>query len=158
MRLAALLATTLADENRRRDEDCDVHNHIDPSEPRVERYVKREKSANSHADRGDARADHNGRARATLAVPAALVAGGLGHCVAVLAARVLKVGWWRCPRVAIDKGAAQPVQYNRQGICWHSTPQGRPEHAPKAGNAANQLASGCKTLAQDKKGRAPVFK
>jgi len=59
---------------------------------------------------------------------------------------------------AIDKGAAQPVQYNRQGICWHSTPQGRPEHAPKAGNAANQLASGCKTLAQDKKGRAPVFK
>ena len=111
MRLAALLATTLADEDRRRDEYRDVHNHIDPSEPRVERYVKREKSANSHADRGDARADHNGRARATLAVPAALVAGGLGHG--------RRMG---CP--------AGPVQST--GL---SAPQRRPEHVPKAGNA-----------------------
>ena len=79
MRLAALLATTLADENRRRDEDCDVHNHIDPSEPRVERYVEREERANSHADRGNAGADHNGRARAALVAPTALVVGGLGH-------------------------------------------------------------------------------
>ena len=86
MRLAALLATTLADENRRRDEDRDVHNHINPSEPRVERYVEREEGANSHANRGDAGADHNGRARAALVAPAALVVGGLGHGVAVLVA------------------------------------------------------------------------
>ena len=86
MRLAALLATALADEDRRRDEDRDVHNHVNPSEPRVERYVECEERANSHANRGDAGAHDDGRARAALVAPAALVVGGLGHGVAVLVA------------------------------------------------------------------------
>ena len=30
--------------------------------------------------------------------------------------------WWRCPRVAIDQGAAHPVQYARMG-CRGSTPK-----------------------------------
>ena len=86
MRLAALLAAALADEDRRRDEDRDVHNHVNPSEPRVERYVECEEHANSHANRGDAGAHDDGRARAALVAPAALVVGGLGHGVAVLVA------------------------------------------------------------------------
>ena len=129
MRLAALLAAALADEDRRRDEDRHVHNHVNPSEPRVERYVEREERANSHANRGDAGADHNGRARAALVAPTALVVGGLGHGVAVLGLPVCywwRVGgWWRCTCRAVrlteglpTRSKVQCARREEQAISW----------------------------------------
>ena len=61
----------------------------------AERHVEREERANSHANRGDAGAHDDGRARAALVAPQ--------HWL-LAAWDMVSRCWWRCPRVAIDQG------------------------------------------------------